>query len=212
MGKYVLYMDDDYRQVIIIDKYCNGKAIDVSDLTPYAAPDLEQIRTEAYEKGYKAAKYECKDCPKQAYTDTLRMDVYQKGLSDAWEAARKVSHCALWSDYRKETGLSSVCAQDVLDHYSASEAIEKLKAYEQEKEAEIKVGDVVRVKNAPEVEIWVTKISDEDSGLLSGIALKKVGGTCNMGDTYANRNIYNFEHTGKHYDLPTVLEKMRGET
>ena len=52
MGKYVLYMDDDYRQVIIIDKYCNGQSIDVSDLTPYTEPDMEQVRKEAYQQGY----------------------------------------------------------------------------------------------------------------------------------------------------------------
>jgi len=97
-----------------------------------------------------------------------------------------------------------------IEKHTASEAIEKIRQYEQKQE-EIQVGDVVRVKNAPEVEIWVTYISDEDGGLLSGLALKTVGDSCNAGDTYANRNIYNFERTGKHYDVPTVLEKMRGE-
>lgn len=108
--------------------------------TPYTEPDMEQVRKEAYEKGYETAKHECEECPKQAYTDALKMDVYQKGLSDAWEAARKIgsnSMCSL-----EEMGFDfSQCAVDdynpswfVVKNYSASEAIEKIRQYEQEKE------------------------------------------------------------------------------
>lgn len=51
--------------------------------------DMAQIRKEAYGNGYEAAKYECKDCPKQAYTDALKMETYQQGLNDLWEAMQK---------------------------------------------------------------------------------------------------------------------------
>ena len=91
----------------------------VEDLIPYSAPDLEQVRKEAYEKG----------------------------LSDAWEAARKIAHCFLWGSYQRKTGRSGACAQDVLDYYSAQEAIEEIRAYEQtQKEEEKSIGaeDVMR--------------------------------------------------------------------
>ena len=87
----------------------------------------------------------------------------------------------------------------------------KIKEYEDGKQ-EIKVGDIVRLKSAPEIEIWVTDISDEDGGRLSGLALKSVGDNCEIGATYAYREIYMFERTGKHYDVAAVLAKMKGES
>ena len=165
---------------------------------PYIEPDLEQVRKEAYEEGWKEAE----DHYEKGYDDG-----YDTGLSDAWDAARKIS--SMNSPTRDEV-FGLVITSNIFDENTASEAIEKIRQYEQGKE-EIKVGDVVRLKNAPEIEIWVTDISDEDGGLLSGLATKTVGDNCDMGDTYANRNIYNFERTGKHYDVPNVLEKMREE-
>lgn len=141
----------------------------------------------------------------ETQAEKAQEEAYQKGLSDAWEAAR-----TLWNTPNRKEIFGHTTFNTVLTTLTAQEAIEKIRQHEQEKE-EIKVGDVVRVKNAPEIEIWVTDISDEDGGLLSGLALKKVDDNCDMGDTYANRNIYNFERTGKHYDVPTVLEKMREE-
>ena len=174
-------------------------------LTPYTAPDLEQVRKEAYEEGYAEGSKEDYD---EAY-----LKGYNQGLEDAWECARKIIHMPEGDLLNIFTECySAVCTSvQVFLKYDASEAIEKIRQYEQERDAEIKVGDVVRLKNAPEIEIWVTDISDEDGGLLSGLALKTVGDNCDMGDTYANRNIYNFERTGKHYDVPNVLEKMREE-
>jgi len=84
----------------------------------------EKAQKEAYQKGYETAKRECEDCPKQAYTDTLRMDVYRKGLSDAWEAARKI----------QDTGGN---LSWWIHNTTASEAIEGIRAYEQaQKESE----------------------------------------------------------------------------
>ena len=95
-------------------------------LLPYTGPDLEQVRKEAYDKGHDDATAEI-GFDEQAIADKA----YQSGLSDAWEAARKIAHCFLWGKYQEETGRSSVCAQDVLEHYSAQEAIEEIRAYEQ---------------------------------------------------------------------------------
>ena len=68
---------------------------------------------------------------------------YQRGLEDAWEAARKVGHCKLWDDYTKDTGKPSVCAVAVLDHYTAYEAIAKLKAYEEKKSEEDEIDEKI---------------------------------------------------------------------
>ena len=124
-------------------------------------------------------------------------EAYQKGLSDAWDAARKISHCALWDDYRTDTGKLSVYTGDVLDYYTASEAIEKLKAYEQEKDAEIKVGDEVVAASGKAVVLRVLDVNayyvykDATWGFMRCDELVKTGRTFP--------------------EIATVLEKMREE-
>ena len=98
-------------------------------LLPCTEPDVEKIRKEAYDKGYEDATVKI-----SSNEQAIAEKAYQSGLKDAWEAARKIAHCFLWESYQRETGRSSACAQAVLDHYSASEAIEKIRQYEQEKE------------------------------------------------------------------------------
>ena len=179
-------------------------------VTPYTAPDLEQVKKEAYEEGYESG-FVAGHLKAEKSGQKFYEDGYKRGLVDAWEAAKKialdkedggldtVAYCEIFG-YGKGFGT-------ILKKFSASEAIEKIRQYEQKQE-EIKVGDVVRIKSAPEVEIWVTDI-DEDGNLLSGLALKTVDDYCDMGDTYANMGVCKFERTGRHYNVPTVLEKMK---
>ena len=84
----------------------------VDSLTPYTEPDLEQVRKEAYEQG----------------------------LSDAWDAARKIgsnSMCSLEEmgfDFGQCVFNDYNSSWHVVKNYSASECIEKIRQYEQEKE------------------------------------------------------------------------------
>ena len=73
-------------------------------LTPYTEPDMEQVRKEAYEQG----------------------------LSDAWEAARKIGYSLKSSIVAEIFG--TPYSSQIFSGYSASEAIEKIRQYEQEKE------------------------------------------------------------------------------
>ncbi len=168
-------------------------------LTPYTAPDLEKVNRE------KDALYD--EARDRGYAEG-RARGYQEGLFDEWEAARKIICEMDCEDHMKIFGGDNL---DYIFALSPTTVIEKLKAYEQEQNKIIKVGDIVRMKGAPEIEIWVTDVSDEDGGRLSGLALKTVGDNCEIGDTYAYREIQKFERTGRHYDVATVLEKMRGE-
>jgi rubrerythrin len=98
----------------------------VINAKPYTEPDLEQVRKEAYEKGYHAG-----------YAKYLNLS-YEDGLKDAWDAARKialdkedggldtVAYCEIFG-YGKGFGT-------ILKKFSASEAIEKIQQYEQEHE------------------------------------------------------------------------------
>lgn len=115
---------------------------DLQRLTPYTEPDTEQVREEAYEKGYKTAKCQCNI---QAEKDLREVGErhYQKGLSDAWECARKIAQ----TDTRKHFAIFDLhTSYEIFKHYTATEAINRIQQYEQEKEQEIKVGDEV---NAP---------------------------------------------------------------
>ncbi|MBP5281069.1 MAG: hypothetical protein J6Z22_01070, partial [Lachnospiraceae bacterium] len=67
---------------------------------------------------------------------------YQQGLDDAWECAKKIS---LMSPDEIEKVFPGAAKNNRYNlGYSGTEAIEKLKAYEQKKaESEIKVGDII---------------------------------------------------------------------
>lgn len=86
---------------------------------------------EAYHKGFEAGSHEA---------TTLE---YQQGLDDAWECMKAIAFLNKPRDMRDFFGCSTL--GDVLIDYTASEAIEKLKAYEEQQkaDAEIKVGDEV---------------------------------------------------------------------
>lgn len=113
---------------------CNiGKVDDAVKLTPYTEPDLEQVRKEAYEKGWKEAE----DHYEKGYNDG-----YDTGLSHAWEAARKVVALST-VDRRKVFG--SEYMYSILEKHTASEAIEKIRQYEQEQQ--FHVGDEIKTQN-----------------------------------------------------------------
>lgn len=70
-------------------------------------------------------------------------EAYQRGLNDAWEAARKI---VTWPDRSlvNSDTFDLDPGESIFTKYSASEAIAKLKAYEEQKaKDEIKVGDEV---------------------------------------------------------------------
>lgn len=164
---------------------------------PYAEPDLEQVRIEAYEHGQK----DLREKIEEAY-DCGHDEGYKVGLSDAWEAARGVGHCKLWGDYTKDTGTTSVCAVDVLDYYSAYEAIKKLKAYERKKQEEIKVGDEVVFGNDEEIKAVVIDEADE-----AGVWLLLSENGC-----VERMDGVLFHRTGRHFsELTEIFKKMREE-
>lgn len=92
----------------------------------------------AYDKGY---EHGLKDNSEEAY---------QKGLDDAWECARKILNAVVPYDCWNMGGYNHI--SHAIKCYSASEAIEKIRQYEEQKKAEeeIKVGDeVIFNRDAP---------------------------------------------------------------
>lgn len=77
----------------------------------------------------------------ERYSDILSIleskqdDVYQKGLNDAWECARKIIRPTGYSfaQLQEAFSLSSLdCVCRIFEDFSASEAIAKIKEYEEE--------------------------------------------------------------------------------
>lgn len=188
----------------------------VEDLTPYTEPDLEQAKDEAYNEGYKAGREaektrqklrqpDLEQARKEGYEKGLNDanyaiadDSYKKGLSDAWDAARKI-FCTSVGELKKIFDLE----EDnngvlwIYHEYTASEAIEKLKAYEPEQE-EIKVGDEVISEDDTKGVVF-----DFDDYLLH--VLDENG----VSQGWPREDI---AKTGRHFpEIAAVLEKMRGE-
>jgi len=91
--------------------------------------DTEKIRKEAYDKGYKDATEKI-GSDEQAITDKA----YKQGLSDAWKCVDRIFDMPCKRREQIFSECDSVGVWDILHEYSASEAIEKIRQYEQEKE------------------------------------------------------------------------------
>ena len=157
----------------------------IGKLTPYTEPDLEQVRKEAYEKGWKEAE----DHYEKGYNDG-----YDTGLSDAWEASRNV--IALSTVDRREV-FGSEYMYSILEKHTAAEAIEKIRQYEQEKE-EIQVGDEVAYKHDKNLKGFVYQV---DRHVVRGVTSGAVNFQW-IRDTVVK--------TGRHFpEIAEVLQKMK---
>lgn len=142
-------------------------------INPYTEPDLEQVRIEAY----------------------------QEGLADAWEAARKIANLVSGEQRRL---FDCFGIYPIACRFSAHEAIEKLKTYEQEQE-EIKVGDEVERILDGEVDSKAVFL-EENNGYYSCLFWT---GSFFTTLSYPKKQ---FRKTGRHFpEIAAVLEKMRGD-
>ena len=202
-AKYTIEVEDKPFELLSKDGFTSEKLFRVKGfnslvfdwnglnmLTPYTEPDLEQVRKEAYEEGYNAGFGRKIDAS------------YQEGLADAWECARKIIHMPEGDLLNIFTECySAVCtALQVLLKYDASEAIEKIRQYEQEQE--IKVGDEVE-NTQTGVKFIVTHLWENNRGEqgVSGFNQK-----CSAFSTTLSLVV----KTGRHFpEIAVVLEKMR---
>ena len=181
MSKYIIEIPDDVQYVLL-----NGKADNKYYTAVRPIAELEELNGDYINENY----------------GSMQDEAYRRGLEDAWEAARKIIRMPdgdildLFPDC-----YASVCtAVQAILKYDASEAIAKLKAYEDKRSDRIEVGDEV---------IWTT-----DNITLIATSIYKVGsinwcdGLAQDGKVYSTL-IENDRKTGKHYDIQSVLEAMR---
>ena len=193
MGKYIVELKKNETLYKATTRESDGTAYVCSAIgTPYTAPDLEQVRKEAYEDGYKTAKVQCNI---QAEKDLREVGErhYQKGLSDAWEAARKIRDMT-WKEQIEAFGTDSYA--DIIA-LSASECIEKIRQYEQEKEERIQVGDEIETPSG--LKGYVVNFTDDE--LVHYVSSEGRFGTMGMSAV---------SKTGRHFpEIAKVLQKMK---
>ena len=212
MGKvgsvHYTYFDGIQCQTIVL------KSDEIEELnSDYINEHYGSLQDDAYNKGYAQCQDDYSDALKHAKDTAYKKGLhdgeskcgycneYQRGLDDAWEAARKIGHCKLWGDYTKDTGKPSVCAVAVLDHYTAYEAIEKLKAYEEKQKTdnEIKVGDEVETKDGKRF-IVTTFGSGFDGDIAVGVCADGFG---------LGVDLKELCKTGRHFDISSILKEMQ---
>ena len=107
---------------------------------PYKKPDIEAIRKEEHDKGFKEGMdFSLGKAAQEKY--------YQRGLEDGKAEGRE----EIWECMKKANGMPATIVMEIfgkgfssldsiLDHMTAAEAIEKLRSYEGQKD-KIKIGD-----------------------------------------------------------------------
>lgn len=127
---------------------------------------------------------------------------YEAGLNDAWECARELVHSRAQEEWDIMCDLFSVehgrqC--DIIAKTTASEAIEKLRDYEANKD-KIKVGDEVRLKDLGFIGV-VTRLADLEQA------------ACIMFDDGSAtwKSVNGAKKTGRHFPIKDILEQMRKE-
>ena len=133
----------------------------------------------------------------------LQDTAYQRGLDDAWEAARKIV-CDEGIDMNTLcTIFRRGCSDSVIRDYSAAEAIEKLKAYEEKQKADnkIKVRDEVIWTQDENIAIVVTSVYTVEG-------MEWCDGVTKDGKAYSILT-KNARKTGRHFDIQSILEDMR---
>ena len=173
-------------------------------VTPYTEPDLDAIRTEAYEKGVQDTKQHWGDAPR---TCAYKLG-YENGLNDLWEAMQKAikMYCEIDNEVflRVFYDVKCDCGESVLQALfknTPQHLIDSIRKYEQEKE-EIKVGDEVTFRNdyGPDIVVVVTYIGQD--GFIDCMD--------GRGSQYAHKNPKRCTKTGRHFpEIAAVLEKMR---
>ena len=154
--KYIIEVEDKPFELLSEDGFTSEKLFRVKGfnslvfdwnglnmLTPYTEPNLERVKKEAYDKGYHDGYFVGDESWKDIVHEKEE-EFYQKGLSDAWEAARKI----LFNP--DDGGMSAVDVNEVfgesswtvMKDFSAAEVVAKIKEYEDSKQ-KIKVGDEV---------------------------------------------------------------------
>ena len=151
----------------------------------------DKIRKEAYEQGQEDLRKSCVPKDEEAYGIGYN-EGFQRGLDLAWEAAKKIKNMSCYS--RNEI-FGTEFSDRVFERNTPSEAIEKIRQYEQRQEEQIQVGDEVE--------------STFGKGVVVKVEKEHVSYIYNDG-SWGYNPFREVTKTGRHFDeIAAVLEKMR---
>lgn len=201
MSKYIIELGDSAKKVVAI--YLDEGAVwtgvqVVEDLevlnSDYINEHFGDLQDTAYQKGINDGSLDVKQRVEGAY---------QKGLDEAWKAARRISVIELNGGLAGKELMKIYGTMDIhkiYDDNTASEAIEKLKAYEEKQSDKIEVGDevnwlgdcfvVTRIFQPRNMKEQCDGI-DDDGGVYHNVLITK-----------------DLEKTGRHFDIASMLEAM----
>lgn len=169
----------------------------------------QELIEQAYQRGYKAGREAGYEDWKNSAFNNVTIDAesfIEQGRNDAWDAARKLFLNEEHGGLKQEEFVSLFDGKRpvmVLAYTSATEAISKIKAYEEQKQKEadeIHIGDeVIPVDGITEPFIAIAV----DNGVVYGF---------DKNGTYrgASKAEIDFKKTGRHFDeIAEVLKKMQ---
>lgn len=188
--KYVIEIKPEYEDttkgIIVLGARDSNLYVDALDIE-----NLEELNSDYINEHY----------------GSLQDEAYQRGLDDAWDAAKKLSWVEKYGGYgdRLDKVFDRTDIFDFLD-YSPNEAIDKLKAYEEKHKAddEIKVGDELEhtVSGYTSKAIFLEKIVDDEDWY-------KCLFWTGCGVAILSYPKSQFKRTGKHYGIDKILEAMK---
>ena len=155
-----------------------------------------QLLDEAYQRGYKDCQ--TRYCSFDACPN--RQAEYQRGLDDAWEAAKKLFSTMSDTEIEKVFPVEWKSGFSGLMQMKPQYAIEKLKAYEEKQNAKIEVGNEVKWNSDV---IVVTRLyKDGEHDWCDGIG--KDGRAFHV----LKENV---TKTGRHFIIGSILKEMNDE-
>lgn len=186
--KYVIEIkpeyEDSFKGVMILGAKDSNLFVDT-----LAVDELEELNSDYINEHY----------------GDLQDTAYQRGLDAAWEAARKIA--GMWETIDNEGlleifGLTAKIGESTIgtlfNKQAASEAIAKLKAYEEKQKAEdeIKVGDEV-IYNEHRFIVFATETEEHYASLFD------------VNGRHASASQSQCKKTGRHFDIDKILEEMK---
>lgn len=172
----------------------------------------QELIEQAYQRGYKAG-YSKAENDYHAKTEDDRQSSYELGMNEAWEAARKLvlMDCRECNKVLGDGVLTIDTDDEIFTRCTASEAIEKIRAYENQKkqkekgDTEIRVGDVIRDDDVEAVVTWC------DGKNWNGFLLKGEDvGVGEVGQVYSCMSCNGWKKTCRHFhEIAEVLKKLQ---
>lgn len=180
----------------------NDYARKINNIMDKAKEDVRTQIDRVYQKGYADAKSELgQNAIDLAHKESNR--AYQQGLEDAWEAAGKIAKDDGLPIHEVGQIFGTVSFCRILKENTASEAIAKIKEYEeqQKQDAEIQVGDEIIDKTIGRAIVLSVRPCFEQMSVLTS-----------DGSVFENLNICIGDKTGRTFpQIAEVLAEIRGE-